>query len=44
VALGHHVNAGDVVFMALVVLGRSVVLWEDPLMFDLDRFDPEAVE
>ena len=40
---GHRVNKGDVVFMAGYSLGRSPVLWEDPLTFNPDRFHPDLV-
>lgn len=43
-ASGHYVDAGDVVFMSSFALGRSAALWEDPLLFDPDRFAPGAAE
>jgi cytochrome P450 len=43
-ASGHHVDAGDVVFMSSYALGRSAALWDDPLVFDPDRFAPEAAK
>lgn len=40
-ASGHSIDAGDVVFMSSYALGRSPLLWDDPLTFDPDRFTPE---
>lgn len=40
-ASGHTIEAGDVVFMSSYALGRSPLLWEDPLEFNPDRFTPE---
>ena len=41
---GHRIRKGDVVFMAAYSLGRTPVLWKDPLDFNPDRFHPSLVE
>lgn len=38
---GHAVQKGDVVFMSSYTLGRDPELWQDPLVFNPDRFSPE---
>eukprot|EP00210_Caulerpa_lentillifera_P007260 g6946.t1 len=37
---GHGVKQGDVVFMSGYTLGRSTEIWQDPMVFLPERFDP----
>ncbi|KAK3267371.1 hypothetical protein CYMTET_24065 [Cymbomonas tetramitiformis] len=39
---GHKVSAGEVIFMSSYAMGRSEMIWEDPLTFDPSRFDEEV--
>lgn len=41
---GHRVQKGDVVFMSTFALGRSPELWDNPMEFRPERFDPDLVE
>lgn len=41
---GHAVKQGDVVFMSGYTLGRSAEIWQDPMVFLPERFDPVLVQ
>lgn len=41
---GHRVKKGDVVFMSGYCLGRSPDIWDEPMEFRPERFDPENEE
>ncbi|GMH33024.1 hypothetical protein BSKO_00858 [Bryopsis sp. KO-2023] len=41
---GHRVKQGDVVFMSGYCLGRSPAIWDEPMEFRPERFDPEKEE
>jgi len=41
---GYRVQAGTILLVGIYALQRDPALWEDPLEFDPDRFNPERSE